>query len=66
MIMNQQVYRALGIAIPIITGLTLLGITKSVFQIGIGTNLFSTGIILGTVLGIAQILLAIGIWKNRI
>lgn len=66
MVISQNWYHSLGIAIPVITGAVLLGITKSIFGIEASTNLFNTGILIGTALGILNILLAIAVWKHRI
>jgi len=62
---SQQWYRALGIGIPSITALVLLGITK-IFDATISTNLFNTGVTIATILGIANALLAWAVYKNRV
>lgn len=63
--LSNQWMRALALSLPVITAALLLGITKSVFQIEASTNLFNSGILLGTVLGIGQVILAILVWKHR-
>lgn len=63
--LNQKWWRAIGVGVPVITGALLLGLTK-VFDIEVSTNLFNTGITPALVLGIANIAIAIAIYKNRI
>jgi len=63
--LNQRWWRAIGVGVPVITGLLLLGFTKT-FDIEVSTNLFNTGITSGLVLGIANIAVAVAIYKNRI
>lgn len=63
--LSARWWRAIGIGVPVITAIVLLGISQ-VFDIGISTNLFQTGITPAIVLGIANIILAIAIYKNRV
>lgn len=63
--LSQKWTRALGISLTAFSGALLLGITK-VFDLEVNTNLFSTGITPGMVMGVALLLIAIGIYKNRI
>ena len=63
--LSARWWRSLGIGIPVITAIVLLGISQ-VFDIGVSTNLFQTGITPSLILGVANIILAIAIYKNRI
>ena len=58
---NQRWWRSLGVAIPIISTLVMWGI-----GIEVNENLFQTGITPGMILGVALLMLAWGIWKNKI
>jgi len=58
---NQRIWRSIGVAIPIITTAVLWGIGIESTE-----NLFSTGITPGHILGVALLMLAWGIWKNKI
>lgn len=57
--------RALGISITAFGGALLLGVLK-IFDLEVQTNLFSTGITPGMVIGVALLLVSYGIFKNRI
>ena len=63
--LSARWWRAIGIGVPTVTGIVLLGISK-VFDIEVSTNLFQTGITPALALGIANIILAIAIYKNRV
>lgn len=58
---NQRIWRSIGVAIPILATLVMWGIGMEV-----DTNLFSTGITPGMILGVSLLVLSWGIWKNRI
>lgn len=62
---NQRMLRAIGIGVPVLTAMVLLGVTKA-FDVEIATNLFNTGITPGLVLGLANLAIALMIYKNRI
>lgn len=58
--------RAFGIGIPTISALALLGITQNLFDIGIDTNLYNTGLTLALILGIGQIFIIVAVSRNWI
>ena len=64
--LNQRWWRAIGVGVPAITGALLLGLINAVFEVEVSTNLFNTGITPALVLGIANIAIALAIYKNRI
>ena len=59
--LNQRWLRAFGISIPIITAIVLFGIGAET-----NTNLFSTGVTVGLLLGIGNLFIAYCVWKNKI
>lgn len=61
MIVNSRMYKALGIVIPLVTALLLFG-----FLGGTEMIVFNTGIKLGTVFAIANIIIAFLVFKNYI
>ena len=63
--LSQRWTRALGIGVTAFGGALLLGITK-VFDLEVTTNLFNTGVTPAQVIGVALLLVSIGIYKNRI
>lgn len=62
---SQRMWRALAVGGAVFTGAMLLGITK-VFDLTVSTNLFSTGITPGAVMGIWMLVLAWAIYKHRV
>lgn len=62
---STKMWRAIGVGGTAITAALLLGITK-VIDIVPGTNLFSTGITPGLILGIWMIVVTWAIHKHRI
>lgn len=58
---SQKWYRALGIGIPVVSAIALFGI-----GVNSTTNLFSTGITVGILLGLANLYIAWAVYKNRI
>ena len=63
---SQQMMRAFGIAVPVVSAATFLGILAMFNSMTASTNLFNTGVTIGFILAIANVLLAIAIYKNRI
>jgi len=63
---NQRWFRALGISIPVITGVLLLGFLQAIFGVEVSTNLFNTGITPGMIFGVLQLLLAFWVYKKFI
>lgn len=61
MLFNQRVLRAIAIVVPLITAALLFGLLG-----GIDMNIFSTGIKLSTVFAIANIIIAVLIYQNRV
>jgi len=59
--MNQKMYKAIGIGIPLTTSLLLFGLIIPLDQ-----NLYNTGITAGIILGIGNLLLSYWIYKNYI
>ena len=64
--LSARWWRAIGVGIPAITAIVLLGMSKILFEVEVSTNLFQTGITLAIILGIANIIVAIAVYKNRI
>ena len=64
--LSAKWWRAIGVGVPVITAIVLLGIAKALFDVEVSTNLFQTGITPAIVLGIANIIVAIAVYKNRI
>lgn len=62
---NQRVLRSIGIAVPIITGVVALGMTKGL-DIEMATNFYNTGISVGVILGLANFVVAFLVGKNYI
>ena len=62
--MNKRIWRALGIAIPILTILAFWGLFQSIFGVGIQTNLFNTGITFGFLMGAVNLFILVGVWKK--
>ena len=58
---SQKMYRALGAGVPVVSAIALFGI-----GIEASTNLFSTGITIGILLGLANLFIAWAIYENRI
>jgi len=58
-------WKSLGVAGTALTGALLLGILK-VIDLVPDTNIFDTGITPGVIFGIWMIVVAIGIYRNRI
>jgi len=63
---STRMWRALGIGGAIMTSLLLLGVLNALFEVQVGTNLFSTGITPAIIFGIFQLILAFTIYKNYI
>jgi predicted branched-subunit amino acid permease len=63
---NSRVWRSIGISIPLITGLLLWGILEGMFEIGVKTNIWNTGITPGIVFGALNFMIAWAIWKNKL
>ena len=63
--LNQRWWKAIGVGIPAITGLVLLGVSKA-FDVTITTNLFNTGITPAMVLGIGNLIIAFAVYRNRV
>lgn len=61
MIVNSRMYRAIGIVIPLVTALLLFGVLGGTEMI-----VFKTGIKLGTIFAIANLVVAFLIFKNHI
>jgi len=64
--MNSKTWRAIGLGVPILTILLLLGIFKSIFGVDVNTNLFNTSVTPGIVLGLANVVVVIGVGKHYI
>lgn len=62
--MNKQWYYCITLGTLILNGLLLLGIFKAIFGADVTTNLFNTGITPGTILGIANGIVAIWVFKK--
>jgi len=60
-ILNQKMWRSIGVSIPVLSTLVMWGIGMDV-----DTNILSTGISPGHILGIALLILSWGIYKNKI
>lgn len=63
---NSRIWRAIGISIPVITGLLLWGILDILFDIGVTTNFWNTGITPGMIFGLANFIIAWSIYKNKL
>ncbi len=63
---NQRWWKSIGVSVPAITALLLLGFLKAIFGVEVGTNLLQTGITPGLLLGILNAIVAFGVYKNRI
>lgn len=64
---NLRFWRAVGVGVPVVTILVLLGIFNAIFPpLTAETNLFNSGISVGTVLALANILVVVGITKHYI
>ena len=60
MLLSQQMYRALGIGIPLVTAIVLLGLIDGTM------NLFNTGLTPNLILGVGCLGVALALYKNRI
>ncbi len=58
---NQRIWRSIGVAVPILSALVMWGIGMEV-----DTNIMSTGVTPGMILGVALLVLSWGIYKNKI
>ena len=63
--LSQRMWRALAVGGSVFTGAMLLGITGA-FDLSADTNLFSTGITPGLVMGLWMLALGWAIYKHRV
>ena len=60
---STRMWRAIGIGGTAVTGALLLGVTKIV-DVEVSTNLFNTGITVGSIFGVLMVIISIAIYKN--
>lgn len=66
MVMPYKFRRAMGIAIPLFTGLLFLGVIPGIFGINISDNIFQTGVTIGFIFGILNIIESWWAYKHRL
>ncbi len=64
--MNHKLRRQIPIWIPLLSGLLFLGVIASIFNVDISTNVFKTGVALGTVFGIINLWMAYMAYKKNV
>ena len=64
--MSVKTLRAIGIGIPLFTGLLFWGITKGIFGVEASTNIASTGVTVGFIFGALNFYLSWLVYKHRI
>ncbi len=58
--------RQIPIWIPLLTGLLFLGVIGGIFDVDASTNVFKTGIALGTIFGIINLWMAYMAYKKNV
>lgn len=61
-----KVRRQLPILIPLLTGLLLIGVIGGIFDVDVSTNVFKTGVALGTIFGIINLWMAYMAYKKNV